>query len=58
MSMSDRNRLLRRLAVYGLCGVVLAAFAPVLPFLYLAAAGVILCALALLDLVQAGRRRR
>lgn len=50
-------RLIRRLAVYGACGVALAAFAPVLPFRYLAAAGVILAGLALVDLLQAGRRR-
>lgn len=50
-------RLLRRLAVYAVCGLILAAFAPVLPFHYLAAGGVILCGLALVDLVQAGRRR-
>ena len=50
-------RLVRRLAVYGACGAVLAAFAPVLPFRYLAAAGVILAGLALIELVQAGRRR-
>lgn len=50
-------RLVRRLAVYGACGVVLAAFTPVLPFHYLAAAGVILVGLALIELVQAGRRR-
>lgn len=49
---------MRRLAIYGACGVVLAAFAPVLPFRYLAAAGVILAGLALVDLVQARRRRR
>lgn len=50
-------KLLRRLAVYAACGVVLAMFAPVLPFHYLAAAGVILVGLALVDLVQASRRR-
>lgn len=50
-------RLARRLAVYAACGVILAAFAPVLPFRYLAAAGVILCGLALVDLIQSGRHR-
>lgn len=50
-------RLLRRLAVYAACGVVLAAFAPVLPFRYLAAAGTILVALAVVDVVQGARRR-
>ena len=52
------NQLARRLLVYAACGVVLAAFAPVLPFLYLAAAGVILVGLAVIDLVQNTRRRR
>lgn len=47
---------MRKLALYAACGAVVLAFAPVLPFRYLAAAGVILVALALLDLVQ-GRRR-
>lgn len=50
-------RLVRRLAVYAACGAVIGAFAPVLPFRYLAAAGVILCGLALVDLVQSNRRR-
>lgn len=50
-------KLARRLAVYAACGVVLGMFAPVLPFRYLAAAGVILVALALVDLVQASRHR-
>jgi hypothetical protein len=50
-------KLAPRLAVYAACGVILAAFAPVLPFRYLAAAGVILGGLALVDLVQASRRR-
>ncbi|MGE5514516.1 MAG: hypothetical protein ACM31D_01715 [Bacteroidota bacterium] len=50
-------KLLRRIAVYAVCGAVLAAFAPVLPFHYLAAAGVILAGLALIELVQASRRR-
>lgn len=47
----------RKFALYGVCAVVLAAFAPVLPFLYLAAAGVILVGLFLIDLVQSARRR-
>lgn len=51
-------RLVRRLAVYLACAVVVAAFAPVLPFRYLAAAGVILAGLALVDLVQSTRRGR
>lgn len=51
-------KLMRRLAVYGACGVVLAAFAPVLPFRYLAAAGVILAGLALVEVIQATRGRR
>lgn len=50
-------KLVRRLAVYAVCGVVLSAFAPVLPFRYLAAAAVILAFLALIDLIQASRRR-
>lgn len=50
-------RLARRLAVYMACAVVLAAFAPVLPFRYLAAGGVIVAFLALVDLMQAGRHR-
>ncbi|HTH17636.1 MAG TPA: hypothetical protein VL974_13345 [Magnetospirillum sp.] len=50
-------KLLRRLLVYAVCGVVVAAFSPVLPFHYLAAAGVILVGLALVDLVQHSRRR-
>lgn len=52
------NQLGRRLLVYAVCGVVVAAFAPVLPFVYLAAAGVILVGLALIDLFQNTRRRR
>jgi len=52
------NKLGRRLLVYAACGVVVAAFAPVLPFVYLAAAGVILVGLALVDLIQNTRRRR
>jgi hypothetical protein len=51
-------KLLRRLGVYAICGVVVAAFSPVLPFRYVAAAGVILVGLALVDVVQATRRRR
>ena len=47
-----------RLLVYVACGAVLAAFSPVLPFRYLAAAGVILVALALLELIQGRRGRR
>ncbi|MCR6632127.1 MAG: hypothetical protein NVV74_19900 [Magnetospirillum sp.] len=50
--------LLRRLALYAVCGAVVVAFAPVLPFRYTAAAGVILVGLALLDLVQGLRGRR
>lgn len=50
-------KMLRRLAVYAVCAIVLAAFAPVLPFRYMAAAGVILAGLALVDLVQHSRRR-
>lgn len=50
-------RLVRRLAIYGACGLVLAAFSPVLPFRYLAAAGVILAGLALVDLAQFSRHR-
>ncbi len=52
------NPLARRLLVYAVCGVVVAAFAPVLPFHYLAAAGVILVGLFLIDLIQSTRRRR
>lgn len=49
----------RKAALYGISALVLAAFAPVLPFLYLAAAGVILVGLALIDLFQhLGRRNR
>lgn len=44
-------------AVYAASAAVLAAFAPVLPFRYLAAAGVILVGLLLIDLVQSSRRR-
>lgn len=50
--------LARKLMVYGLCGLVLTVFAPVLPFTYLAAGGVLLVGLALIDIVQATRRRR
>lgn len=50
-------RLIKRLAVYAACGIVLGAFSPVLPFRHLAAAGVILCGLALVDLIQSSRRR-
>lgn len=49
--------LLRRVAIYAICGAVLAAFAPVLPFRTMAAAGVILAGLALVDLIQTSRRR-
>lgn len=47
----------RKFAVYGVSAIVLAAFSPVLPFLYSAAAGVILIGLFLIDLVQTTRRR-
>lgn len=47
----------RKFAVYGVSAVILAAFSPVLPFVYLAAAGVILVGLFLIELVQSSRRR-
>lgn len=47
----------RKYLLYALSALVLAAFAPVLPFRYLAAAGVILVGLFLIDLVQSSRRR-
>lgn len=50
--------LLRRIALYGGSALVVGAFAPVLPFRYLAAAGVILVGLALIDLFQGLRPRR
>ncbi|CAA7616056.1 hypothetical protein [Magnetospirillum sp. UT-4] len=47
----------RKYLIYLASAVILAAFSPVLPFRYLAAAGVILVGLLLIDLVQSGRRR-
>lgn len=47
----------RKILLYAVCAAVLAAFSPVLPFQYLAATGVILAGLALLDLLRLGRRR-
>lgn len=48
-----------KLALYGGSAVVVAAFAPVLQFRYLAGALVILVGLILIELVQAaGRRKR
>lgn len=48
--------LARKLIVYCLCGVVVAAVSPLLPFVYAAAAGVILAGLALVDILYSGRR--
>lgn len=47
----------RKFAIYVACAAILAAFSPLLPFLYVAAAGVILAGLALLDVVRRGGRR-
>ncbi|MEW5728027.1 MAG: hypothetical protein AB1918_09395 [Pseudomonadota bacterium] len=52
--MSLRGKIL----LYGGSALVVAAFAPVLPFRHLAAAGVILVGLVLIDVVQSLRRRR
>lgn len=50
-------KLSRRLLVYAVCAVVVAAAAPMLSFRYVAAAGVILAGLALVDVIQYGRGR-
>lgn len=46
-----------KLATYAGSAVVLAAFSPVLPFHYLAAGGVILVGLLLIDIIQSSRRK-
>lgn len=48
----------RKAGLYGLSAVVLAMFAPVLEFKWLAGGLVILVGLVLIDLVQASRKRR
>jgi hypothetical protein len=47
----------KKFVIYAVSALVLAAFAPVLPFRYLAGGGVILAGLFLIDLVQSARRR-
>lgn len=48
----------RKTALYGVSAVVLAIFAPMLDFKWLAGGAIILVGLVLIDLVQAARKRR